>query len=341
MITGTFDGIYVFSSNYCTFSKNQIVDPWHAGVRLYLSSNGIVSNTTVTHHVVYSTAYGIVVMHGSNNVVVDNSVRDTFDGVDLSYSDSNTVSRNIAVHSTGEGIYVESSNGNTISSNLVNGSSLKGISTQLSNSNVIFNNTISGARNCGISLWKSFANTIDGNKIIGSVSYGINLTACNGGVDIIYANVLIGNNASSSVFSANSIQAYDDNANQWNNVTIGNYWGDWTAPDANKNGIVDSPYAIAGNKAIDNYPVALSVKILSPSSNLYTNTASVLLSGITTGYVISNVSLAQPGFRSLRSGQRNQHVDRVRRVGVGHQQHHRQRDRQPGTQGERPRDRHL
>ena len=290
VITGTFDGIYVFSSDYCTLNRNQIVDPWHAGVRLYLSSHGMVSNITVSHHFVSSTAYGIVVYYGSNNVVVDNSVRDTFDGFDLSHTTSNTVSRNFAVHSTGEGIYVESSNGNTISSNQVNGSSLKGIHTQLSNNNVIFNNTITGARNGGIVVWKSFANTINGNKITGSVSYGINLTACNGGVDTIYANVLIGNNGSSSVFGANTIQAYDDNANHWNNATIGNYWGDWTAPDANKNGIVDSAYVIAGNKAVDNYPVALSVKIQSPSSNLYTNSASVLLSGITTGYVTSNVN---------------------------------------------------
>ncbi len=290
VVTGAYDAIYAFSSNQCTYDKNQIVDAWHSGVRLYQSSQSTVSNTTVTHHIVYSTAYGIVVMYSSNDFVADNSVRDTFDGLDLSHSTSTTISRNTAFHSLGEGIYVETSNGNTLSDNAVNGSSVKGISTLLSNNNILSNNTINGARNWGISLLKSFGNTVTKNTIIGSLSYGINLTQCNGAINLIDGNVLIGNNGANTTYSAANVQAFDDNSNHWNNGAVGNYWGDWTAPDANHDGIVDSAYAIAGGLAADSSPVALSVNILSPDSSYYTNATSVSLSGTTTGYVLNNVA---------------------------------------------------
>ncbi len=290
IITGAYDAIYAFSSNHCTYANNRIVDAYHAGVRLYMSSQNTVSNTTITHSAIFSTAYGIVVMNGSNNnVIVGSNVRDTYDGISLSYANSNTVSDNIVTHAMGSGIYLELSNSNTVSDNIVNGSSLRGIYSQLSNVNVLINNTINGALTSGISLWKSFADTVSMNKIFNSVSYGINLTACNGAVNHIYANVLIGNNGSTSVYNAANIQAFDDSVNLWN-ATIGNYWGDWTAPDANKDGIVDSPYVIAGSVSADNLPIALSVKILSPASNLYTNSTTAVLSGITSGYVLVDVA---------------------------------------------------
>ncbi len=291
VITGAYDAIYSFSSSYCTYANNRIVDAYHAGVRLYLSSQNTVSNTTITHNAIYSTAYGIVVMNGSNdNVIVGSNIRDTYDGISLSYANSNTVSDNILIHAMGNGIYLELSNSNTVSDNLVNGSSLRGIHSQLSNVNVLFNNTIVGALTSGIILWKSFADTVSMNKIFDSVSYGINLTACNAAVNHIFANVLIGNHGSTSVYNVANIQAFDDSVNSWNNATIGNYWGDWTAPDANKDGIVDSAYAIAGGVSADNHPIALTVKILSPASNLYTNSTSAALSGTTSGYVLANVT---------------------------------------------------
>ncbi len=296
IITGAYDAIYAFSSNYCTYANNRIVDAYHAGVRLYMSSQNTVSNTTITHNAIYSTAYGIVVIYGSTNVIVGSTVRNTYAGITLSYTIKNTVSDNLLIHSMGDGIYIESSNNNSVSDNILNGSSLRGIHIQLSNGNVFFNNTIDTALNSGIILWRSFGNIIDWNKIFHSVSYGINLTACNGAVNRIYANVLIGNNGSTSVYNPANIQAFDDSVNNWQgtiisygNGTIGNYWGDWTAPDSNKDGIVDSPYVIAGG-AMDNYPVALSVKILSPASNLYTKSTTVVLSGITSGYVLADVT---------------------------------------------------
>ncbi|HEY3420632.1 MAG TPA: right-handed parallel beta-helix repeat-containing protein [Methanomassiliicoccales archaeon] len=289
VITGAYDAIYSFSSNYCTYTNNQIVDAWHAGIRLYLSSHNAVSGTVVTHQVVYSTAYGIVVMYSTNNVIAGSTVKDTFDGIALSYSNNNNVTDSRVNHSTGNGIYIEASNNNNVSNNIVNGSSFRGIFTQLSNGNVLYNNTVVGALDCGISLWKSFGNTVNRNKIFNSLDYGINLTECTGAVDLIYTNVLIGNNGSTSVYSADHIQAHDDASNRWNG-TIGNYWGDWATPDANKDGIVDSSYAIAGGLSVDNHPVALSVKILSPPSNLYTNATSIVLSGTTTGYIIADVT---------------------------------------------------
>lgn len=55
-------------------------------------------------------------------------------------------------------------------------------------------------------------------------------------------------------FIDNTHHAYDDNANQWDDGTAGNYWDDYAGIDANDNGIGDSPYLIAGGSAQDKYP---------------------------------------------------------------------------------------
>lgn len=46
--------------------------------------------------------------------------------------------------------------------------------------------------------------------------------------------------------------------NWWAIEGHGNYWSDWTLPDNDMNGIVDTPYNISGGSAKDNYPLTES-----------------------------------------------------------------------------------
>ncbi len=49
------------------------------------------------------------------------------------------------------------------------------------------------------------------------------------------------------------------------NVIDGNYWNDWTSPDANNDSIVDIPYEIAGDASnSDDHPMAIPDKSLPP-----------------------------------------------------------------------------
>ena len=120
------------------------------------------------------------------------------------------------------------------------------------------------------------------------------------GSNLIYGNVLVGNNGASSTSDGSPCQAYDDNDNTWNNATTGNYWGDWQSPDANHDGIVDNPYIIdGGSGAQDDLPMVMnyhnstmSITIVYPSSLAYTNVSTATVSGtaIDDGYAIESVT---------------------------------------------------
>jgi len=77
----------------------------------------------------------------------------------------------------------------------------------------------------------------------------------------IWNNSFSRNHGATSVYDPSHIQAYDDGTdNFWNSTGsphgFGNYWGDWTSPDANMDGIVDNPYVIDGSAgAMDYYPL--------------------------------------------------------------------------------------
>jgi parallel beta-helix repeat protein len=70
-----------------------------------------------------------------------------------------------------------------------------------------------------------------------------------------YKNDFIHNNPTGKQATSSS------SADTWYDTTTnkGNFWSDWTSPDANSDGVVDLPYALAGSAATDNYPVTTPV----------------------------------------------------------------------------------
>jgi parallel beta-helix repeat protein len=91
------------------------------------------------------------------------------------------------------------------------------------------------------------------NKPHDNTGYGIYATA-GAGRNTIWNNTLTGNNGV-------GVQAYDNGANnRWNSSSgCGNWWSDWTTPDAVAPfGIVDLPYDISGSAGEkDYYPLAV------------------------------------------------------------------------------------
>jgi prefoldin subunit 5 len=117
---------------------------------------------------------------------------------------------------------------------------------------------------------------------------GLNLSSSSS--NTLYGNQLANNNGASSVYSASHIQAYDDGTNNWNSSSYGNYWSDWTSPDTNGDGIVDSPYAIVGGSNVDAYPlIIVDVNIISPADGTIVHTPTVLVTGMaSTGKLVIN-----------------------------------------------------
>jgi parallel beta-helix repeat protein len=117
----------------------------------------------------------------------------------------------------------------------------------ISNNNVIENNNASNNSN-GIFIISGYNNTVTSNTASGNLGFGIKLTNCS-------KNGIFRNN-----FDRNyKDNAYDDDANQWDNSTTGNHYSDFDSPaegckDLNANGICDSSYAIQGGLNTDHHP---------------------------------------------------------------------------------------
>jgi parallel beta-helix repeat protein len=155
-----------------------------------------------------------------------------------------------------------------------------GISLQTSNSLVV-NNECNNNRGNGItiSLLADFVNTVrnncsnnkhDGIVIEGASNciiyknslkkngeYGISLRSVETimhywiptGNQILFNKLYIGTNEQNL-----TSQAYDDG---FDNTWLNNYWSNWTSPDSNADGIVDTPYSIDGlADSQDAYPLA-------------------------------------------------------------------------------------
>jgi parallel beta-helix repeat protein len=292
-------GVILFTSDYCTVSDNVITDSRWLGVGIDRSNNNTIAGNIIsqagrvgiTVGSVYAGGPGsatriiggdsIPARESSNNTISNNGINGTrLAGIYLMrYSVNDTVANNTITDSR-YGILTRGI-GNIIRNNTVGDLEGSGIEMGYdAYDNQVVNNMISGAEE-GIVLDGGSHNTIMGNWINGSFGNGIILTN-NDGTNIVYANVLIGNNGATATYDAEHAQAYDDSNNQWNNGTIGNYWSDWQTPDADHDGIVDVPYPLAGDAdGQDTLPmVMMYVYVSSPVSPVHTNLSTIYVTGI-------------------------------------------------------------
>ena len=151
---------------------------------------------------------------------------DYSNGIDLSYSNYNTISKNNITQNSLGCISLDYSDHNLITYNdLTN--SVQGIDFQEASENTVYGNNIAHHSSTGVSMWGGRDNLIFYNNF---VSCGA------GGRDGRYI---------------------------WDNGTIGNYWSNYNGTDTDNNGIGDEPYifnvfsTMGYNDIvnIDNYPL--------------------------------------------------------------------------------------
>jgi parallel beta-helix repeat protein len=196
-----------------------------SGLVLYNVTNGIVSGNVVT-----SNAWsGIYVFRSQDVAVYNNTATANYMG--------------IYVRSTGYGIV----DGNAVSGNFAGIWAYDLVNSTMSNNSVSYNFL-------GVPMAASSGNTLVDNGVFQNRYYGFLLHSSNG--SHIYDNDIISNHGATSAYDALCVQAFDDSAaNFWNATASGNYWLDWTTPDADVNLIVDLPYVLDGDAgANDFYP---------------------------------------------------------------------------------------
>jgi len=170
----------------------------------------------------------------------------TTNGIEIKNTDVYFIIRNCEIHNNSDGgIYFQNVDNSTVSSNNIS-NNYYGIFLDSCHNNLFDLNTITDSVNGdGISMDNSSGNELRSNTIESSKYNGIGLFGSSS--NTIYHNNL----------TDNSPNGYDDTGdNSWDNGTQGNYWGDYTGVDEDKDGIGDTPYEIPGGAgASDNYPL--------------------------------------------------------------------------------------
>jgi len=176
-------------------------------------------------------------------------------GILLNFGSSgNTVTRNIAKLNAGGIALGGASSHNTLRDNDVAGNSRVGVALYFdSNENVVVGNRITKnavgvADGAGVLLMQSSGNQFTDNTVAGN-SRGIWLSypetdAYLGGGNEVYHNNFIDNPTQALITGWRS--APDSFSKQ---APIGgNFWGNWTTPDTDQDGVIDSAYRIGGGE---------------------------------------------------------------------------------------------
>ena len=225
-------GIYLILSSNNTVINNTCLGSLTNGISTYSSSNNTLFNNTCSSNKVY----GMFISQSSNNNTIDsnNCSSNTNNGIFLYASSNNTLVNNNCSSNDQRGIYLDAESHDTLSSNNVSGNAAEGIYIDSSSNNVV--------------TW---------NQLYDNSGIGV-IIAPGSSSNLITHNTFIGNNGAGSTYDSIHIQAWADETSNWWNSTDGhgNYWSDWTTPDANHDGIVDLPYVIGGGTgAKDHYPL--------------------------------------------------------------------------------------
>ena len=200
---------------------------------------------------------GEVILANCTNVVVENqTMNEAAIGIQLGFSDGNSIADNTASNNSW-GIHLYRSNNNLVRRNGASDNS-RGLYLEESKNNSIINNTLR-SNNDGIFIFvASTGNIISNNTFTMNDMYGIEIFGSSDD-NTIYNNNFINNGF---------LQAYDACINQWDGgyPSGGNFWSDYIGVDNNSgpsqdlpgaDSIGDTPYFNVGGSAgaQDNYPL--------------------------------------------------------------------------------------
>ncbi|UCE74707.1 MAG: right-handed parallel beta-helix repeat-containing protein [Methanomassiliicoccales archaeon] len=222
---------------------------------------------------------------GSGNVIYVNAdwvnisgftVQNGDNGIRTDFSSNITIRDNNAISNNQVGIYIFwEGNDCLITNNNVHSNDIWGIFQDMTwRNDITFNNIsynqnglyVGFSTNTNITNNDIHSNTENGTYFWAAVRSNIKYNNISNNYRGIYVNFFSDdNNIYHNNFVDNTIQAYDECTNYWDNgyQSGGNHWSDWTTPDVNSgpdqnepgsDGIVDDPRLIDGGSNEDNYP---------------------------------------------------------------------------------------
>jgi parallel beta-helix repeat protein len=240
-----FNGTSASSVKYNTCLGNA-----QAGLYLYTSSTSTVLRNNASNNF----GSGLVAILGTNNKVESNSFfGNGFAGLRAT-SDANLVINTNHLGGNGaSGIRLDTCSYPTLFGNVLTNEA-NGVRISGGTGAIAYQNHIIGASGTGVSILSTTVVVMHDNLIEGCTGYAIEVTSTSG--SRFNLNVFLNNNGTSTTPNPSKRQARDDTTtNEWSFQGKGNFWLDMISSDANRDGIVDSSYALAG-KAIDSKPLS-------------------------------------------------------------------------------------
>ncbi|MEM0449737.1 MAG: NosD domain-containing protein [Methanomassiliicoccales archaeon] len=299
------------------------------GVRMRLCFNAQVIDNRILHNLEFG-----LYLNASDSISIkrNNFSANSDSGAFLSSGNKNKIENNIFYFNGHTGLNALQQKDFQIIGNIFGNNSKNGIWIRSATNATIHGNVLSGdgvgcyaseAANLQISRNEFLYCLLEGlrletignakvydNVIRGCGGYAVNSTNSNS--SRFYLNIIERNNGAGSSFDINKRQARDDSmSNIWNSEAgYGNYWSDWTSPDANRDGLVDLGYDIVG-AAYDakplsapigpvkdvNYVIGETYVRLSWSAPNYTAVSQL------TSYLIERKNGSETKFFELESGQ--------------------------------------
>ncbi|MFX1254404.1 MAG: nitrous oxide reductase family maturation protein NosD [Promethearchaeota archaeon] len=265
-------GIFIDSSRFTNFSDNMSYN----NTRGVVLSSGNTINNTISRNLITNNSLGIDIWRVQYNTIFHNTITNNRQGIRFQYSTNNLVSNNNIEENYYAIEVIDGANNNIITNNTirmntygydqsrVNGSIVSYntfmwndycIHNYIASHNTFTNNILVENSRLGIYLSQGINNTFSENIIYNHPSYGIYLLDADN--SFIFYNDLIGNG---HYFSLGISQAYDGG---FENTFDYNFWAEWTTPDTDKDGIVDSPYKIAGRANTDSHPLVTPNNLIS------------------------------------------------------------------------------
>ncbi|MFW9914026.1 MAG: nitrous oxide reductase family maturation protein NosD [Candidatus Thorarchaeota archaeon] len=259
-------GVYVVKRPSSMITDNTITNSSSHGILMAESGSSSVDGNIITN----CSSVGIILSSCASSSVNDNVITeiDSRDGVKVEFEGSVTVNNNTISFCEGDGIEFEQASSCTTSNNTVINCTGSGINYFMSGSAKILNNTVT---NCtfGIQTRTSGGEKISNNTVVQNNGHGIyliedssgfaishNYVANNNGTGITIGSRSTGCTIWGNTLMVNRLNGYDNNLNQWDNGSYGNYWDDYAGPDWDLDGFGDWPHSVSGfGNAQDRYPL--------------------------------------------------------------------------------------
>lgn len=227
-------GIYSTTSSDCVVNNNTLTNIDNIGIALL----GLTPNCNVTGNYISNTgSSGITIANADNGYVTGNTIKQAiFQGIYMNRPSNSIISENTIGDVTGDGLRV--------------------IKAEFSD---ISKNTIENCTDDGLLLSSGTNTSVHWNSVSNISGYAVNLGTDSGNSSVKY-NTFIDNGV--------DCQVCDDGTS---NVVSQNYYADWSSPDADADGYVDSPYALNG-AAENQDELPLAVAGVVPTETVTTST---------------------------------------------------------------------